>query len=116
MTEGFFRISYTGYHGSGLGILVLRDGIVSGADVSGGVYNGIYSEEPETGKITVSVHLVVPAGVSLVQTGVSLASPADIPIAASFEQGELSGGKPVLIRTPIGPVNVILNKIRDFSA
>lgn len=116
MTEGFFRIAYTGMSGSGFGMVVLQNGNVIGADVSGGVYDGTYSEDQETGKISFSVNLAAPAGVPLVQTGVVLASPLDISITASLEFADISGERPVLFETALGPVNVILKKLRDFTA
>ncbi len=40
MLNGFYSVYYTGGTGSGFGVIVLKDGIVTGVDVSGGLFDG----------------------------------------------------------------------------
>jgi hypothetical protein len=56
----------------------------------------------------------MPAGATPVQTGISLATSMSVPINASIAQNDIDGEKPTLVQTPIGPVNVLVKKIRDF--
>jgi hypothetical protein len=114
MTEGFFRIAFTGATGSGLGILVLHNGSVVGADTGGGIYDGSYIENADTHALEFVITMSMPAGVAPVQTGVPLATPMSVPVSASVPQNEIGSGKPTLVQTPLGPVNVLLTKIRDF--
>jgi hypothetical protein len=113
MTSGFFHIAFTGSAGSGFGILVFRDGIIAGADVGGALYDGNYTENSTTGDLEIRVTMAARAGITLVQTGVPLAEPTSVPITARVSQAELMSETPVLIESPIGPVNVIFRKIRD---
>jgi hypothetical protein len=112
MINGFFRMAYTGASGSGFGIIVLRDGSVAGADVAGGTYDGNYTENPKTDEISLNVTLAMPAGLAPVQTGIPLTAPARVPITATLLQADLNAEKPILIETPLGPVNVIFKKIK----
>jgi hypothetical protein len=114
MIDAFFRIAYTGSAGSGFGMLVFRAGAIAGADVAGSTYDGTYREDPETGKISVEVTMAAPAGITPVQTGIPLASPMRIPISITLTQADLTSEEPTLLVTPLGPVNVIFSKIRDF--
>jgi hypothetical protein len=115
MMDGFFRIAYTGAAGSGFGVLVFRNGNIAGADVAGGTYDGTYTENPTTQVISLQVTLAVPAGISLVQTGVPLAAPIALPITVTLAPADTAGEKPILVQTPLGPVNVLFKKIRDLT-
>jgi hypothetical protein len=46
--DGFFRIAFTGAAGSGFGMLVLRGGVIVGADVGGAMYDGSYTDNSST--------------------------------------------------------------------
>lgn len=114
MIDGFFRMAFTGTNGSGFGILVLHDGSIAGADVAGGVYEGTYIQNPSQEQIQVNITLTIPAGTKPVQTGVPLAVPINFPIKVTLIRSDITENKPVLLETPLGPVNLLLKKIRDF--
>lgn len=114
MTEGFFRIAFTGATGSGLGVLVLHNGSVVGADAGGGIYEGSYTENPDAQALEFAIRLTMPAGSMPVQTGIPLGTPMSVPISASLQQDQICGGRPVLVQMPLGPVNVLFTKLRDF--
>lgn len=63
--EGFYAMYYTGVSGFGHAVFVLKDGVVSGADATGGVLDGRYTVD-EAGTVNIEVDLTVPAGVTLV--------------------------------------------------
>lgn len=94
MAEGFFRIAFTGKTGSGLGILVLHNGSVVGADTGGGTYDGSYTENPNTRALDFVITLTMPAGVAPVQTGIPLATPMSVPITASLLQDDIGSESP----------------------
>jgi hypothetical protein len=114
MIDGFFRIAFTGTAGSGFGMLVLRDGIVAGADMAGSIYDGTYTENPQAGEISLQFIMATPEGATPVQTGVPLAAPIALPITATLAQADIATEKLFLLQTQLGPVNVIFKKIRDF--
>jgi hypothetical protein len=62
MIDGFYSIAFTGNAGSGFGMVIFRDGLVAGADVSGATYDGEYAANPATGKISIRVQVMLPAG------------------------------------------------------
>ncbi len=112
MVEGFYAIYYTGVAGSGLGILVLKDGIIVGADAFGGVYDGQYRENASTGMLEGKLKLSMPGGVPLVTGGPASPDPYTIefPLVLSPDRGD----KPVPVNLPTGPINVVFKKLRDF--
>ena len=112
--EGFFYIAYTGSTGSGFGVLAFTRGVIAGADVAGSTYAGSYTEN--RGLLSFSVTMNAPAGVTPVQTGIPLAAPMELQVTGSFSQSDLDGGTPVLVETPLGPVNAILKKISEFPS
>lgn len=114
MTDGFYRIAYTGTAGSGFGILVFHLGKIAGADVVGATYYGTYTENETTRAVDYHVTMAAPAGIVPVQTGIPLAAPATIPISGRFSPEDIETGKPFLLQTPLGPVNIIFSKISDF--
>lgn len=113
--NGFYRIAFTGTAGSGFGMLVFYSGKIAGADVAGSTYDGTYTENPTTHEVNYQVIMAAPAGVVPVQTGIPLVVPATIPINGTLRQDDVESGSPLLLQTPLGPVNIIFSKIRDFS-
>lgn len=113
MIDGFYRVAFTGSHGSGLGLMVLHEGAVAGADVAGALYDGLYTIDKSGDHLFINVTMRAPAGIVPVQTGVPLLVPADLPMSITIPTN-LAGGAPILINTPLGKVNAIFNKIRDY--
>lgn len=109
--EGFYAVYYTGAAGFGHAVLAIRDGILSGADAAGGVYDGTY-KLGEAGAVSIEVTLTVPAGATLV-TGQTLPSPYNQTIKAELPVN-FAGGQPVPMQTPLGPVNAIFKKLRGM--
>jgi hypothetical protein len=113
MIDGIYSIAFTGRAGSGFGMLALFNSIVAGADIAGAVYDGTYLENTTAGCIDFDVKMMAPAGLAPVQTGEPLTSPMELPIAVSLP-ADLGGEQPVLVRTQLGPVNMVFRKIRDL--
>jgi hypothetical protein len=112
--DGFFRIAFTGAAGSGFGVLVFRDGVVVGADVGGATYDGSYTNNSAKMALDFQAIMSMPAGVVPVQTGVPLTEPVSAPISGSLPIENITTETPTLLQTPLGPVNVVFKKLRDF--
>ncbi len=113
MINGFYAIYYTGVSGSGIGVLAINNGIIVGADMVGGRYDGTYKPSATTGAYDANVRITIPPGSSLV-TG-ALAGPQPLYMDVSMTLPEdLGGEQPIRIETPTGPVNVIFRKLRDY--
>lgn len=110
--EGFYAVYYTGVAGFGHAVLVIKDGIVTGADVTGGVYDGKFTVSG-SGGISIEVTLTVPAGTTLV-TGQTFPSPYSQTIKADLPEN-FANGQPVPVQTPLGPVNAIFKKLRNLQ-
>ena len=59
--EGIYAIYFTGRVGSGSGLLLLKNGVISGADIAGGIYDGSYTLEG-MGALNANVRLTLPPG------------------------------------------------------
>jgi uncharacterized membrane-anchored protein YitT (DUF2179 family) len=109
--NGFYAVYYTGVSGFGNAVLVITGGIVVGADVVGGVYDGSFSQDQD-GKFSASISLTVPAGTTLV-TGQILPNPFTQTITAILPP-DFANGQSLPIQTTMGPVNAIFKKLRDL--
>ena len=54
MTEGIYAMYFTGHIESGHGLLMLKTGIIAGADAAGGIYDGSYTQDS---KGTLNIHV-----------------------------------------------------------
>jgi hypothetical protein len=111
MTSGFYSIAYTGAVGTGFGLLAISKGVIAGVDVAGSTYDGTYVERSSL--LDLKLTMRMPVGTIPVQTGVPLTEAIDIPLELSLPN-DFGAGKPLLVQMPIGPVNVIFKKVRDF--
>jgi hypothetical protein len=112
--DGFFRIAFTGTAGSGFGMLVFHGGVIVGADVGGALYDGSYTNNSSTQALDFRVTMTAPAGITPVQTGIPVTEPINLPISGSLPLGNITSETPTLLETPLGPVNVVFKKLRDF--
>jgi hypothetical protein len=113
--EGFYRITFTGRAGSGFGILVLDRGNMAGADVAGSLYDGTYTEDPEGDSFHFQITMNAPAGITPVQTGIPIAAPLMLPFNGAVRRADIGSPVPTLVQTPLGPVNVLFQKIRGLT-
>lgn len=109
--EGFYAVYYTGVVGFGHAVLVAKDGVLTGADVTGCVYDGSY-ELSGNGDVRVDVILTAIAGTTLV-TGQTLSETIKIEISSTMVGGFVEG-KYVTLQTSVGPVNATFRKIRGM--
>jgi hypothetical protein len=112
MTSGFYSMAYTGAVGTGFGLIALSKGVIAGADVAGGMYDGTYVER--TSGIDFKMMMKLPSGAIPVQTGVPLTQAMNVPFDVSLPN-DLGAEQPLLLQLPLGPINVIFKKIRDIQ-
>ncbi len=110
MISGFYSMAYTGAAGTGFGLIAISKGVIAGADVAGGLYDGTYIEKPST--IDARLTMKIPSGAIPVQTGVPLTEPMIVPFDVSLPS-DLGDEKPLLVQMPLGPINVIFKRVRD---
>lgn len=109
--EGIYAMYFTGSTGSGQGLLIMKNGVIVGADVSGGVYDGSYTQEPDR-TLDVKIHLKLPPGAALVTGASAGTTPMEVDIATKLPEN-FSSGQALAIKTPTGPVNIIFKRLRD---
>ena len=113
MREGFYSLIFTGVTGDfGMGVIALDTDTIIGADAAGGLYDGKYEYNTQTKMLDAKQTLTIPAGVALV-TGVP-AQAQEWSFDFNFSFPRETTETPVLVTTPVGPVNVILRFLRPF--
>jgi len=108
-------VQYTGEAGSGIGLLVLDTGVITGVEILGGTLDGTYMYDPRSDKL--QSQITWRAGMIsglLAQTGETITPEMTLTVNVSLPKN-LGTDVPTSIETEKGPLNVIFRKIRDFS-
>lgn len=112
--NGFYAGFFTGTEDSGLAMFVFHDGKIVGADFAGVLFDGkitTLTDDEYLGRVAVKAppdsNLI--QGVNTGPTGVTYE--VDIALPLDFVQRPY-----VIINTPLGPVNVRFEKIRELRA
>jgi hypothetical protein len=111
--EGIYSITFRGATGWGLGMLLLRGGRLTGADIGGIRYDGSYSVQ--SNELNIDAVLTVPPGATLVQGVPPRPQAYEVPFKARVPQASVEEGKAVLVNMPPGPVNVIVKFLRSLE-
>ncbi|WP_407050983.1 hypothetical protein [Methyloraptor flagellatus] len=110
--NGFYAGYFAGTAGNGIGMFILNDGVLTGADALGALFDGSYVIQVD-GQLLGKVTVTIPPNVALVQ-GVVVGSNGmkyDVDVSTKVDQIEKTF---LRLETPVGPVNVALKKIRGL--
>ena len=110
MSKSLYAGYFTGAAGSGLGLFLIGDGIVAGADAGGMKYDGTLAANSD-GSLEGVIRYTVRPDVTLV-TGTQVTQPSEVMVPLKLPAGALQG-KVVLIETPFGAVNVRFELVRE---
>lgn len=113
MVDGIYSITFRGAADWGLGMLVLREGTVTGADAAGATFDGVYKKDGE--RVSFNLVMTVPPGVVLVQGTPARPVSYEVQFAASVPIKALDSSEPVLLEMPPGPLNVIFKRLRKLG-
>jgi hypothetical protein len=113
VTDGIYTMTFRGAADWGMGMLVLRRGAVTGADMAGCLYDGRYRDDPDN--LVLELKMTVPAGVTLVQGTQPRSAPYETPFNVSARKRSIESSAPILVQLPPGPVNVIVKCLRKLD-
>ena len=111
--EGIYTMHYIGSEISGHAVLVMKDGLITGADSIGGTLDGTF-EEVDDHKLKISLTFQTPLGSRLMNGGVAKKEAS----AQNFTKilpENFGNGYPIGIQTSEGPINVIFKRLRRTS-
>lgn len=111
--DGIYSVSYTGEIGNGFAIIVLSKGILVGADVGGGAYDGCYETKPD-GSTICSATMTVPPGTWLV-TGSNVINESYAMTFKAILPQEFLAPNVVPLDLPTGRVNAFFRLLRRLS-
>ena len=110
--DGIYSITFRGAADWGMGLLMLQNKAITGADVGGITYDGTFEEKNDS--VIVNMQLTVPPGVTLVQGTRPHPEVTTFPFKATIPKRAIDTHEPVLVQMPIGPVNVIFKRLRSL--
>lgn len=112
--DGFYKIVFTGASDWGAALIVLLNGVVTGADVAGVAFDGYYSADGE--RLSVRLTLTVPPGVDLVQGVPRSSKPYSFRAEFTVPLTTWFASETFRVQTTYGPVNVVAQKLRNFPS
>ncbi len=111
--DGFYTAYFAGSTGNSLGMFIFLNGVVTGADVGGGRYDGTYRLSSDGTRIVAEIQFSLPVG-NLSITGVA-AEVAPISVKMTLElPTEFNRHDVHRLETPLGPINAKFEKIRGI--
>lgn len=110
MAAGFYTAQYRGAAGDGAGAFYIGNGIITGADVAGGVYDGGYEEVG--GLMLGVVRLGIPGGGVLV-SGKQVTADQTVEVRFTLPQ-HFDNGQPQAVSVDGQNVFVTFRKVRDL--
>lgn len=110
--NGIYSMVYRGLADWGIALLLLKDGLVCGTDANSVLFDGEY--KIEGGAMQVDLQLTVPPGVALVQGTPAQPTSYQVPISANIPLSRFGTSEPTLVQTGVGPVNILVRKLRDL--
>jgi hypothetical protein len=113
-TDGTYGFVYCGANGLGVGVFTVQNERFEGTDYGGSRYIGT-AKETSDGRIVLSFHLEVPAGVSLVQGTAPQEAPHSKRITQTLPPN-FGDGKPQEIQLPPGTVTAMIRRVSDEFA
>ena len=112
--DGTYGFVYCGASGLGIGVFTVQNEALEGSDYGGSRYLGT-AKEASDGRIVLSFHLEVRAGVSLVQG----TAPQEVPHSRRITQTlppNFGDGKPQELQLPPGMVTAMIKRLSDDFA
>jgi hypothetical protein len=113
MPKALYAAYMTGAAGQTVGLFLIGDGIIAGVDVGAMRYDGAFTTNPD-GSLEGAVEYVIPPSTPLITGAAAGAAPMRVSIALKLP-ANFDDGRVVTVDTPLGPVNVRLEKIRDIT-
>lgn len=113
MPKKIYTAYFTGVAGTSVGIFLIGDGVIVGADIGGLTYDG-QMDTGSDGAIEGLVQFKVPAGGQLI-SGLKATQDQLITTQVRLPRGFDDGNTVTRIDTPAGPVNARFELIREVA-
>jgi hypothetical protein len=114
--DGTYSFAYCGEQGVGVGVVTIVNGILKGADLGGGRYSGVVTEQPGAGGYNLVYDMFIPASSFLVQG----TAPQDMPQTRRDVIIDLppdfANGEPIKLDVPPGIITMMIRRISDEYA
>lgn len=111
MAGSIYLAYFAGITGNSMAMFFIGDGVLSGADIGGMLYDGTYTEA-EDGSAKGVVSLVVPAGSQLI-TGLRAEKEQILTVPVHFPPNFDDGNAISRIETPVGPIHARFQRLRS---
>lgn len=110
--NGYYVGYFTGATGTSLGMFIFKDGIIAGADIGGGMYDGSYQITDDGRHIEGTIAFGMPVGTQSITGATAASEPITIDIPIKLPT-KISRNDVHTIMTPLGAINAKFDKVRD---
>jgi hypothetical protein len=114
--DGTYRFVYSGEVNVGIGVFVIKDNVIKGADLFGTRYRGQIAKDPETGCLSVLLDMLVPAGTSLVQGSSFQELDRTKTEITLLLRPDFDNGKPIEVFISPGYVTLMIKRTLDAES
>lgn len=114
--ESIWRIGYQGTGGTGVGVVVMDKGVIAGADIAGGRWDGSYSPGGDPGMLDVRLTVQF-SGHGAVSTVTGRTGAREGAFSETYDFSipkDLGRNIAQTLRTPLGPIQAVFTKLRDL--
>ena len=111
--NGFYSITFGGSGGSGVGVVVLQNGVITGADGGGNIYDGRYEPDAQSGALRFHVDVTIPAHMPMVLGEAPHPEPWTFSMNGTLP-ANFANGLPITIQTQFAPLSVSFKLIRKL--
>lgn len=111
--DGMYTAYFTGATGNSLGMFIFQGGVITGADVGGGRYDGEYAFSENGKRIQGDVKFSLPIGNSTITGFAAETTPIVVELTLDLP-AEFNRHDVHRIETPLGPINAKFEKIRGL--
>ncbi len=113
MAKAIYLAYLSAATGNNIGMFCIGEGIITGADFGGLLYDGNYQLSSDASRLDGVVKFTLRPGTQLITGAVGGPEPVEISVPLSLPI-DFANGQTVSIPTPVGPLNARFEKLRDL--
>jgi hypothetical protein len=111
--NGFYAAYLTGNVGNSMALFIFQDGKITGVDVGGMHYDGIYEIDQSAAVLRGTMTYVIKPGGQLITGATAGSEPIKVSFPLELPVG-LADGRVLAFSSPSGVVNARFEKLRDL--
>jgi len=111
--DGIYAAFLTGKGGNNFALLLFKNGVVTGADMVGGLFDGNYTVNDDA-TVSLKLQVTIPAGFPMI-TGQPAENVVRVNPIETTLPSDFLAQKFIRVEGSTGPVNVTIKKLRELG-